>query len=333
MSIRTATLNGVATIEIARPEKKNALTVAMYEAMAEAIEALGRRRGARGADHRPAGHLHRGQRHRGLHERAPARAATRWTRRCSASCARCWTCDKPVVAAVTGAAIGIGTTMLLHCDLVYVSRRGAAGDAVRQPGPGARVRVQPARAAADGPRAARPRSCCSATRSRAEQAVECGIANARAAGRRGASTHARRVAERFNALPPGAVRESQAADARPQREAVADRRSRTEGELFARRLRSPEAMEAFQAFFQKRKPDFQPVLSWAGRRASAGSGPPGTLTAPRETVAAVRRCRCRPRCLHAAVRSAAGPDLLAHASGAPESRHRAADCLRGPAVR
>ncbi len=39
MSIRTATLNGVATIEIARPEKKNALTVAMYAAMAEAIPA------------------------------------------------------------------------------------------------------------------------------------------------------------------------------------------------------------------------------------------------------------------------------------------------------
>jgi 1,4-dihydroxy-2-naphthoyl-CoA synthase len=29
-----------------------------------------------------------------------------------------------------------------------------------------------------------------------------------------------------------------------------------EGEMFSQRLRSPEAMEAFQAFFQKRKPDF-----------------------------------------------------------------------------
>ena len=39
MSIRTATLNGVATIEIARPEKKNALTIAMYQAMADALRA------------------------------------------------------------------------------------------------------------------------------------------------------------------------------------------------------------------------------------------------------------------------------------------------------
>ena len=39
MSIKTATLNGVATIEIARPEKKNALTAAMYQAMADALRA------------------------------------------------------------------------------------------------------------------------------------------------------------------------------------------------------------------------------------------------------------------------------------------------------
>ena len=67
--------------------------------------------------------------------------------------------------------------------------------------------------------------------------------------------HARRVAERFNALPPGAVRESKRLLRAPQQQAIADT-IRCEGELFAARLRSPEAKEAFQAFFQKRRPDF-----------------------------------------------------------------------------
>ena len=67
--------------------------------------------------------------------------------------------------------------------------------------------------------------------------------------------HARRVAERFNALPPGAVREAKRLMRAPQREQIL-KTIATEGELFAARLRSPEAMEAFQAFFQKRKPDF-----------------------------------------------------------------------------
>ena len=83
--------------------------------------------------------------------------------------------------------------------------------------------------------------------------MECGIANAvLPAGE--VVNHARRVAERFNACRPApcARRRSCCAgrSTRPMR-----RRS-AEGELFAARLRSPEAMEAFQAFFQKRKPDF-----------------------------------------------------------------------------
>jgi enoyl-CoA hydratase/carnithine racemase len=67
--------------------------------------------------------------------------------------------------------------------------------------------------------------------------------------------HARRVAERFNALPPGAVREAKQLMRGPQTEALL-KTIATEGAIFARRLKSPEAMEAFQAFFQKRKPDF-----------------------------------------------------------------------------
>src|SRR5688500_5420198 len=39
MSIKAAILNGVATIEIARPEKKNAITSAMYQAMADLLKA------------------------------------------------------------------------------------------------------------------------------------------------------------------------------------------------------------------------------------------------------------------------------------------------------
>ena len=57
------------------------------------------------------------------------------------------------------------------------------------------------------------------------------------------------------ACRPGAVRDAKKLLRGPQTEAIL-KTIRTEGELFAARLRSPEAMEAFQAFFQKRKPDF-----------------------------------------------------------------------------
>jgi enoyl-CoA hydratase/carnithine racemase len=85
-------------------------------------------------------------------------------------------------------------------------------------------------------------------------AVEVGLANAvLPAGE--VVNHARRVAERFNSLPPGAVREAKKLLRAPHIEAIRQT-IRAEAELFAARLRSPEAMEAFQAFFQKRKPDF-----------------------------------------------------------------------------
>jgi enoyl-CoA hydratase/carnithine racemase len=85
-------------------------------------------------------------------------------------------------------------------------------------------------------------------------AVECGIANAVLPAAE-VAPHARRIAERFNALPPGAVRASK----KLMRGAVADQLLKTiagENEVFAERLTSPEAKEAVGAFFQKRKPDF-----------------------------------------------------------------------------
>jgi enoyl-CoA hydratase/carnithine racemase len=162
-------------------------------------------------------------------------------------------CDKPVVVAVTGAAIGIGTTMLLHCDFVYVS------DEARLAMPFVALGLVPEFASSlvvpqlMGHRRAAEKLLLGDPFT-PEQAVECGIANAvLPAGE--VVNHARRIAERFNQLPPGAVREAKQLMRAPRREQILQV-IRTEGELFASRLRSPEAMEAFQAFFQKRKPDF-----------------------------------------------------------------------------
>jgi enoyl-CoA hydratase/carnithine racemase len=161
--------------------------------------------------------------------------------------------DKPVVAAVTGAAIGIGTTMLLHCDFVYVS------DEARLATPFVSLGLVPEYAssllmpALMGHRRAAERLLLGDPFT-GEAAVDCGLANAvLPAGE--VVNHARRVAERFNALPPGAVRETKQLMRRATREATLQTME-IEGEIFSKRLRSPEAMEAFQAFFQKRKPDF-----------------------------------------------------------------------------
>jgi enoyl-CoA hydratase/carnithine racemase len=254
MSIKTATLNGVATIEIARPEKKNALTVAMYQAMADALNAAREDAAVRAVliTGQP-GVFTSGNDIEDFMTRAPGQGADAADSPVLRFMRALIECDKPVVAAVTGAAIGIGTTMLLHCDFVYVS------DEARLAMPFVALGLVPEFASSlivpqlMGHRRAADKLLLGDPFT-PEQAVECGIASAvLPAGE--VVNHARRVAERFNALPPGAVRETKqllrAPQAAQQLEVM-----RTEGAIFARRLRSPEAMEAFQAFFQKRKPDF-----------------------------------------------------------------------------
>lgn len=109
----------ICKIRMNRPEKKNALTLAMYEKMAEAIEDAGRTDSVRclliaGApDVFCAGN--------DLNDFvAMARAGTLGAPivRFLHALARC---EKPLVAAVSGAAVGIGTTILLHCDQVIAA--------------------------------------------------------------------------------------------------------------------------------------------------------------------------------------------------------------------
>jgi len=254
MSIRTATLNGVATIEIARPEKKNALTVAMYQAMSDALHAAREDTAVRAVliTGQP-GIFTSGNDIEDFMKRAPGQGSEAMDSPVFRFMRALLECDKPVVAAVTGAAIGIGTTMLLHCDFVYVS------DEARLAMPFVALGLVPEFASSlivpqlMGHRRAAEK-LLTGDPFTAAQAVDCGIATAvLPAGE--VVNHARRVAERFNQLPPGAVREAKQLMRAPQRELILQT-IRSEGEIFARRLRSPEAMEAFQAFFQKRQPDF-----------------------------------------------------------------------------
>lgn len=250
MTIKTAIVNGVAGIEIARPEKKNALTSDMYQQMADAINAA-----AAAAEVRAV--LIYGQ--PGIFtsgndlEDFMARPRSGEDAPVFQFMRALLACDKPVIAAVTGAAIGIGTTMLLHCDFVYVA------DDARLAMPFVGLGLVPEFSSSlllpqlMGQRRAAEKLLLGDPFT-GEQAVECGIANAVLPAAE-VVNHARRVAERFNKLAPSAVRESKRLMRAPQREAVLAT-IKTEGEIFGARLRSPEAMEAFQAFFQKRQPDF-----------------------------------------------------------------------------
>jgi len=250
MDIRTESKDAVLEIVIDRPTKKNALTAEMYAAMANVL---------READADPAVRaiLIRGTRDtfcagNDIEDfiKAPPKAEDHPVFRFMHELSHA---TKPVVAAVAGSAIGIGTTMLLHCDLVYVS------DEARLAMPFVSLGLVPEYASSllIPQRVGHARATellLLGEPFNGEAAVEMGIANAVLPAAE-VVNHARRMAERLNALPPGAVRESKALMRRGQK-ALVQETIAVEGEIFGKRLRSPEAMEAFQAFFQKRKPDF-----------------------------------------------------------------------------
>lgn len=109
--------DGVRHVLLDRPEKKNALTAAMYTAMSDAIASahdddIGAVLLAARGDAFTAGNDLRD-----FLERPPSGDDAPVFRFLLALA----TTDVPIVAAVRGAAVGIGTTLLLHCDLVYAS--------------------------------------------------------------------------------------------------------------------------------------------------------------------------------------------------------------------
>ncbi len=159
---------------------------------------------------------------------------------------------RPLVAAVNGPAIGVGTTMLAHADLVVAARSARF--------------VMPFTSLGLVPEAASsllfPRLVGHQRASAllllgealdAPTAQEWGLVNQVVAAEELMDT-ARALAARLAALPPEAVRLTKALIKHGQADVPG--RIAEELALFRQRLRSPEAAEAFQAFVEKRRPDF-----------------------------------------------------------------------------
>lgn len=248
--IRTERAGGIFTITFNRPEKKNAFTLAMYEALVSAFEAADRDPEVRVLLLRGAGGAFTSGNDLAdfMHQPPTGEDSPVFRFLVALTGAR-----KPIVAAVQGPAVGIGSTMLLHTDLAY-----AAEDAKLRL-PFVSLGLVPEGASSYLlPRIAGPQKAAEllyfAEAFDARTAKEAGLV-AEVVPADALEAHARAKAEALAAQPLGALIETK----RLLREGVRDQVHQAlarEGAKFVERLTSAEAMEAFSAFFEKRKPDF-----------------------------------------------------------------------------
>ena len=239
----------VMEIRFNRPSKKNALTRAMYAGVVDAFAA---------ADADPAVRVMlltgtgdtftSGNDIKDFQQRASSNAASGASPFLSALS----TLKKPLIAAVNGAAIGVGTTMLAHCDLIIAARSARfvmpftslglvpeAGSSLLFPQIVGHQRASALLLLGE------PLD--------AETAFQWGFVN-QVVDDAALMDTAHAVAARLAALPAASVRQTK----QLIKTGAPDLQARIAQELtlFAARVRSPEAAEAFQAFMEKRKPDF-----------------------------------------------------------------------------
>ena len=249
--IKTDLDAGVLTLTLNRPDKRNAITDAMYAAMADALDDAGRDNAIRVVLLRAEGDAFSGgndigdfmgQRSQGVNTQDLS--VFRFLKALAHF-------EKPIVAAVKGVAVGIGTTALLHSDLVFVAEDAKlstpfvnlglapeAASSILLP-----ARIGYARAFAmfalgdvlDG-----------------KTAAAWGLANAALPADQ-VDQAARDAAIALTKRPPGSLIVTK----RLMRDAeMIWSVMREEGAVFHERLQSPEAAEAFMAFVQRRAPDF-----------------------------------------------------------------------------
>ncbi|HZV63362.1 MAG TPA: enoyl-CoA hydratase [Telluria sp.] len=253
MDILTSKSDGILTIEFNRPERKNAITSAMYQTMADALVDADSDAAVRAilitgkpeiftAGNDLDDFLKKAQPGAPVSERAVFKFMLALSG-----------CGKPVVVAVSGSAIGIGTTMLMHCDLVY------AADNAKFSMPFAQLGLCPEFASsllftqlAGYPRAAEKLLLGEAFP--AQEAFQMGLVS-KVLPLDELRPYAARQAAKLVALPAASVRATKGLMKRARTQAVTDQMA-AENQLFGAMLQAPEAKEAMTAFFEKRKPDF-----------------------------------------------------------------------------
>ncbi|WP_133647427.1 enoyl-CoA hydratase [Paraburkholderia flava] len=251
MDIQLEHLNSVLTIAFNRPEKKNAITSAMYQTMADALVSAQEDKNVRAILIRGsvgifcAGNdLEDFMKAPPVGEHAPV---FQFLRAISSA-------EKPIVASVAGGAIGIGTTLLLHCDLVY------AAESATFTLPFAQLGLCPEAASS----LLLPR--IAGYQGAAEKLLLGEPFDAREAHRMGfvnrllpaaeVDAFALAQAEKLAALPASSLRVTKSLMKRASLHELHTQMSE-EGVQFGKMLLAPEAREAFKAFFEKRKPDFR----------------------------------------------------------------------------
>lgn len=250
MSIRTETADGILTLTFDRLDRKNAITAAMYQTLADALVAAETDPAIRVvvlAGHESAftagNDLEDFMKNPPKDESAPVHQFLRAIS----------TATKPLIASVSGAAVGVGTTMLLHCDLVYASETAKLSMPFAQLGlcpEAASSLLLPQLAgyhrAADKLLFGEPFD--------ANEARELGLVN-RVLPAGELDAFVRTQARKLTLLPPASLRATKRLMKEGATPQIAERMS-VEGKQFGEMLRAPEAREAFTAFFEKRRPDF-----------------------------------------------------------------------------
>ena len=253
--IRIEHRDHILTLTFARPDKKNALTNAMYGALADAILAAETDKAVRAIVLRGEGDMFtpgndvgefammatgafKGERHVSRFVEAIARST------------------QPMVAAVQGRAVGIGTTMLLHCDFVVLAENALLSTpfvSLALVPEAASTMLMPLRV---GYARAFEMFALGETMD-AKTALQLGIAN-RVVPLERLHAEAAAVAAKLAKLPAGSL----AATKRLMRNAeMLLAQMAAESKIFAERLTTSEAREAFTAFAEKRPPDFTRAAS------------------------------------------------------------------------